>query len=195
MTLHEAQTKLRLLCEQYWVGAGVAWGDTNMVFPSLPFVTLKVQSINRPAHPNSEYIDGQFVDRYHVSARIDANLFTKGHHIDADGYHNTAVSDMSRFVSFLNSEYATSWCAENGIAVMAEGQCLDATTILNNNAREFRAFQQLTMSFVETAMGYTGVCAESGFTQTVSGGGSHKLATMDAGYFTDIELTQEESNE
>ena len=196
MVLHEAQTKLRQLLEQYWEGASVAWGDTNMVRPTLPFVTLKVQSITRPAHPCSEYLDGQFVDRYHITARIDVNLFTKGQHITGtDGYHNTAVSDMSRFVSFLNSEYAASWCAENGIAVQAEGQCLDATAILNTHAREYRAFQQLTMSFVETSTGYAGVSTERGFAQSASGGGSNELATTDAGYFTDIELTQEDSNE
>jgi len=196
MVLHEAQTKLRQLLEQYWEGASVAWGDTNMVRPTLPFVTLKVQSITRPAHPCSEYLDGQFVDRYHITARIDVNLFTKGQHITGtDGYHNTAVSDMSRFVSFLNSEYAASWCDENGIAVHAEGQCLDATAILNTNAREYRAFQQLTMSFVETATGYAGVSTERGFAKSASGGGSNELAALDAGHFTDIELTQEDSYE
>lgn len=217
MTLNELQEHLLDLTERYFTGAKVTWAQEKLVKPAPALVTLRTGNVSRPLQPITEVIDGVPCGYYPSRVLLEVNLFTKGKTFKPEdgataAQENTAVNDLLDFVNFINSPVVIDWCFTKDIAITPNGDVLDATAAINDTRWEYRAMIELTVDFVQAAVGATGILAESSikyekdpekpdepakphidpvWSQNSSGGGSQELADETTGYFEAVEIEQE----
>lgn len=195
MTTEEMQTLFEQFVKSYFAGARVLWGETNQVKPFLPFVSLKLTNVSRLIHPDTVG-EEEVCRRYLCSAQITVNLYTQGRKpptspgMTAPPSRNTAVSDMQHFLCFLDSDEGQDFLAEHNLCILAQGNTLDVSALLNESKYEYRALQEFTVEFVDEVIGHAGITLPKGevFKPTPSGGGTKEQAESETGWFHEVEL-------
>ncbi|MBQ7445913.1 MAG: hypothetical protein IJS71_08295 [Clostridia bacterium] len=176
MTVGQVKTFFYNLVKEYFTGATVVWGAVpTAVRPTLPFVTLQTGDIIRA---RDGIIEGNDFTKY-IPCRIsiDVNLYTKGKAVSVTGgtyYENTATEDLSDFVNFIMSPYAQAKFQAQNIGMSIEVGLRDLTQVLDEEF-EYRAMQEVTLSYNEESAGYAGI-TRANWQQNSSGGGSATLA-------------------
>lgn len=220
MNVREARQLMYDLLSLYFKGASVMYGSqSNTVKPSAPLVTLSTVSVNRPANPPTATVDGYPVSYYPTAMVLQIDLYTKGAPVEvAPGQsvpmENTALNDMMEFANFLGSAYIVNWCHLNDVSLYVTEDVRDTTALINNASFQFRSTLELTLSFTQKAVGYTGILdagsikhttpegeaegddqapdvyVKPEFEPTPSGGGNTELAEETIGYFTEVEIKE-----
>lgn len=192
MNIGDVKTFIYNLVKEYFTGATVVWGAIhNAVRPTLPFVVLQTGDIIRA---RDSIVAGEDFDQYYAArVSVDVNLYTKGKAVTVSGgtyYENTATQDLSDFVNFLLSPYAQVKFRENNIGLSLESGLRDLTQVLDEEF-EYRAMQELVLTYYETSAGYAGISATN-WAQTSSGGGSQALANELEYDIEEVEIEHDE---
>ncbi len=187
MNLNEVKDVLYDVASGFFAGASVIWAEQNNTTPPLPYVTLKMGGVGRNRAPVEDKDD--FNHRYYPSsATLEINLYTAGKPVAAgdgtedpgtmgstDNHVNTAVSDLTEFFNYLESEYTTDYLTGKGIDICLNPPVRDLTSLQNNRSYRYRAMAEAAVSFpweANNAYG-TGYMADI---PDSSGGGNRKMA-------------------
>lgn len=210
MKLAEARELFRQLTKEYFQTATVIFGrQSRIARPDMPLVSITHGDVTRCQFPPRGYIDGCEVASYPTKASVRVDLFTHGAPVLEGGIavaaSDTAVDDLLAFSNFLESVYAIEWCRQNDIAISTNGEVKSLTGILNETNYEFRAQLNLSLYFIQRAVGRAGILGDESlqlgdkdgdkvkpdFQGPSSGGGSQDLADLETGYFTSAEITEQ----
>lgn len=190
MNINGVRSAIYEIVSRYFAGAEVAWGDTNMTKPKLPFVTLKLGDVQRAMWPNKRYVDGEPFYDYPSQVRLTINLFTRGKKVlqgqDMAIREDTSENDMMEFENFVNSDWFISWEKQKNIYIRPDGPVRPLTALINDTNWEYRAMAEFIVAYTEIASGATTV-----WSQNPSGGGSEELANITNGYFDHVVLDYE----
>lgn len=213
----EAIDTLHEMLSLFFAGATVVHGkQSHGVKTSAPMVVLSVISVKRTQNPEETiHVDGYPVSYYPTDMMVQIDLYTKGSPVqDIPGQmvpmENTAVNDLVDFLNFVGSEYFADWCYRWDTDLVPTGNVLDTTELLNSTNWQYRATTELVMSFIQKAVGHSGILApdsikherpededtedgtymEPEFHPSHSGGGSEEIAKIITGYFTSAETTE-----
>lgn len=190
MNINGVRSAIYEIVSRYFAGATVAWGDTNMTKPRLPFITLKLGDVQRAMWPNKRYINGEPQYDYPSQVRLTVNLFTRGQKVlqgsDMAIREDTSENDMMEFVNFVNSDWFIQWENEKNIYVRPDGPVRPLSALINDTNWEYRAMAEFIVAYTEIAAGATTV-----WSQNPSGGGSEELANITDGYFEHVNLDYE----
>ncbi len=189
MTLEEVKDCLYDTVQKYFEAGTVIWAEHGNTVPSRPYMTMKMNAVSRAAFPIEEEETSLRQRAYQCSSILEINLYTKGKAVTEDegitaGCINTAVSGLSRFSNYMESEYITDLLTDAGIAVSLMPPVKDLSFLENENAWLYRAMAEYTVSFVMEADGAYGIsCFEvqpgngSGTGKPDSGGGDDEGTT------------------
>lgn len=198
MDLSEAKEAFRELTVKYFPNITVAYAkQSQMVKGDTPLVMLTFGVINRPINPPTQIIDGRPISYYETSVPVQIDLFTKGRKrkvakgISA-AYENTAAEDLTKFVDFLNSEYAIQFCSSRDIAVIIPNAVTDLTDLINDTSYEFRAMVEVELRFTSVALGYSGTLSAQSIERLPPEPGALPSTIDKATVFGDAELLMPE---
>lgn len=187
MNINGVRAAIYEIVSRYFAGATVAWGDTNMTKPMLPFITLKLGDVKRAMWPNKRYVGGEPYYDYPSQVLLTVNLFTRGKKAlqgsDTAIREDTSENDMMEFLNFVNSDWFLSWEKQKNIYIRPEGSVRNLTALTNDVNWEYRAMAEFMVGYTEVASGATTV-----WSQNPSGGGSEELADITNGYFDHVNL-------
>lgn len=167
MTLEEVKDFLYDTAQKYFEAGTVIWAEHGNTVPLRPYMTMKMNAVNRAAFPIEEEETSLRQRAYQCSSILEINLYTKGKAVTTDegstaGCINTAVSGLSRFSNYMESEYITDMLADMGIAVSLMPPVKDLSFLENENAWLYRAMAEYSVSFVMEADGAYGIsCFEA----------------------------------
>lgn len=144
----------------------IEWGKTKQVNPDSPFLMLTAVSATRHYLPIELVRNGVITQSYEVTAMVQVDLFTKGAELTDGEYviganENTAVSDLSDFLNFLNSQFVQDWCHAHNIAIHCD-DVNDLTALVNSTSWDYRAMTELEIKYMQTAVGHSGTMYENG---------------------------------
>lgn len=197
LTPDQIKENIYSLVKEYFTGAEVYWMEERGVKSALPFVTLKLSSLLRSQFPITREENGELVKYYPSETTLEINLYTCGKSPPpiagkVSARRNTALSDLSQFVSFIMSEYAISFMEENNLEIVPTGPVRDVTALLGGSQFEFRAMQEFSVTFVQEAREWAGIgVAEGSEWQQASGGGTEELAGIKTGWADAVEVIGE----
>ncbi|MDR2359674.1 MAG: hypothetical protein LBD85_00105 [Oscillospiraceae bacterium] len=224
MTLNNVKSRLYERVSEYWDGAVVKWGAAPGVKPKSPLVVLRMGTVTRVARPIEQSADGSYIAVYPSETTLQIDLFTRGKRVTASGgagyYENTAVSDLLRFVNYLDSPATINWLAKNDLSMHLLGGVHDLSEIINDTQWSYRAMCELRIGFTEWAAEYEATLGDdrvevneegdiikdgavefdaegnpdgvdhTAWEQTASGGGTKELAGKNTGFFTEAEIRE-----
>ena len=191
MNLLELREALYETTASFFMGATVIWAEQAATLPKLPYLTLKVGSLQRTAFS----ITSQDGTRYYPCQTIaELNLYTKGKPIQRNGqgeenYINTATSDLMEFFNFMESEEMTDRLARAGIEVSLLPPIRDLTELQNDSQYRYRAMAEATISFAQEASGLYGLVGLPEMPNS-SGGGSQEWIEAEINSIEGVELTE-----
>jgi len=166
MTQSKLKRIIHELVETYFKAATVTWGMIKTVSPNVPHILLNMSDITRPYQPITQNINGVSCYCYPSKTTLQIDLYTKG--IKRGGgvgirsaYENTAVSDLTDFVNFLNSEYVSDWSEVHDVSVLANN-VTDLTAVINETTWDYRAMVEVEIGFTQTAVGHAAIMYENG---------------------------------
>lgn len=192
MNIAELRRVLYDLAQDYFVGATVAFGNTNITKPKLPYVLLTLGTLQRPSKPEIRFWDGRVVQIYPCTISLVVNLYSKGllnSDFGADYYEDTAQSDLAAFVSYIDSDAGIAYSKEHDIYVALISGPDDLSALENDTFYEYRARAEFMVGFTDVVVGKAGQLGPGGeLVPNGSGGGSEAIATEETGYFTAVEL-------
>ncbi len=157
MKTQDVKELFRAKAKEFFTGSEVIFArQSRIAKPEIPLVVITFGNVRRPVFSNRIVRDGIIVDQYQSRLAVTVDLFTHGEPVkDYFGtvvaYENTAVDEMLAFCDYLNSVRTTDWSAENGIAILTEGEAQDLTGIVNDNNYEYRARQELFLYYTHDA--------------------------------------------
>lgn len=191
MNLAEVKERLYDLTELFFKGATVIWSEQINTKPPLPYVTLKCGGVSRTLFSAD---DGEGNSVYQAKTTLEVNLFTKGHPITARGgvtgnYANTAVSDLTEFTNFLDSEEMVNIIAGYGMDVLLMPPIRDLTDLQNDSKYRYRAMAEFTVSFAQEANGPYGIGGMP-LIPNASGGGTSEMADAVTESIEEIEIDE-----
>ncbi len=191
MNLDEVREILYDLTESFFKGATVIWAEQINTKPPIPYVTLKTGGVSRTLFPVD---DGESGRVYQAKTTWEVNLFTKGQPMAARegimGNHvNTAVSDLTEFTNFLDSEEIVGIIAGHCMDVMLVPPVQDLTDLQNDSKYRYRAMAEFTVSFAQEANGPYGIGGVP-LVPNSSGGGTKEMAEATADTIEGIEITE-----
>jgi hypothetical protein len=214
MTPDNVKSRLYSRISAYWSSATVKWGAAPGVKPLSPLVVLRMGAVTRPARPIAQLAaDGSYVAAYPSETTLQVDLFTRGKLVTSssgDYYENTAVSDLLRFVNYLDSPATVDWLTKNDISLYLLGSVQDLSEVVNDTQWSYRAMCELGIGFTEWAAEYEsilgdenikfdedgnpmGICGGN-WAQTASGGGTKELAAETTGFFTEAKINEVDIN-
>jgi hypothetical protein len=198
MNLNECKNEIYSLISEYWGGATVIWGSQRLVTtPKPPLVVLQViGTIKRPTFPiKTTDNDGEIVTTYQNNFMLQIDLYTESGNLNyPDSPENTAMSDLQNFCCYMDSQKAIDWCYKNDIQFYNDIGVTDLTDIINDTQYRYRAMCQYNVSFTQNSKGYANISPTNGkWQQTKSGGGTQELANQETGYFTKVNIEQNNS--
>ena len=176
MNLEEVKQCIYDATKKFFEKVPVIWSEQIGPKPSLPYVTLKVGSIDRKMFPaENEY----HVRYYQCSSVLEINLYTKGKKMGVEesatvNYANTALSDMSDFVNFIESDVMTDFFYCNDISLMLKPPVRDLSELSNETKYRYRAMAEFDITFTQEVDGAYGTMKMPEVTNS-SGGGSEGL--------------------
>lgn len=187
VNLNEIKNAIYDVVSGYFSGASVIWAEQINTTPPLPYVTLKMGGVGRTRVPVEDKDD--FNHRYYPSSTtLEINLYTAGKPVTAgdgtedprtmgftDNYVNTAVSDLTEFFNYLESEYTTDYLTGKGIDICLNPPVRDLTSLQNNRSYRYRAMAEAAVSFSWEANNAYGIGYMTDIPDS-SGGGNEKMA-------------------
>lgn len=198
MTLEKVKEQICKITEFYFTGATVLWAELANTKPPLPYVTLKIGHLDRTAFPIEEETEER-ERSYQCSTILEVNLYTRESMITEEkvtgSYANTALSDLTSFTNFLESEEITDKLAKDGIAISLMPPARDLSFLENETAYRYRAMAEYAVSFVIQADGAYGIGGME--IPNSSGGGTKEMAEtpIEAIKEVEIEVERREENE
>lgn len=191
MNLAEVKERLFDLTELFFNGATVIWSEQINTKPPLPYVTLKCGGVNRTSFPVDDG-DGRRV--YQAKTTWEVNLYTKGQPITVGegvtgNYANTAVSDLTEFTVFLDSESVVDIIAGYGMDVTLMPPVRDLTNLQNDSKYRYRAMAEFSVSYVQEADGPYGTGGMP-LVPNSSGGGTKEMADAVSETIEEVEITE-----
>lgn len=180
MSIEEVRQTLYDTVSDFFVGATVIWAEQVITIPSFPYVTLKIGPLQRNAFP---IFKDDFTRYYLCSVTAEINLYTQGKKIETKGnalanYANTAISDMTDFFNYLESEIITDMLAGKGIDISLIPPVRDLSELLNDSRYRYRAMAEATISFALEADGMYGISGMAAAPNS-SGGGTQEMVDID----------------
>ncbi len=182
-----AMELFRQITQEYFAHGTVKFADQSRVQKSsLPLVVLKPGAVRRPLHPNVELVDGELVQCYPSRLSFTVDLFTHGAPVKASAedeaatgipegtvvaYANTAMSDLTEFMDYLNSQHVIDWCAANDCSVLTDGDPQDTSGVVNDTNYEYRARLTVMFYFTQQVTGYAGASHENSILYPDGAGG------------------------
>ena len=193
MNLLELKEALHETTASFFMGATVIWAEQAATLPKLPYLTLKIGSLQRTAFSITSQ-DG--IRYYPCQTTAEFNLYTTGKPIQGssqgeENYINTATSDLMDFFNFMESEEMTDRLAKAGIEISLLPPVRDLTELQNDSSKfRYRAMAEATISFAQEAEGLYGI---GGMPEApnASGGGSQEMAEAEISSIEEIELAEE----
>lgn len=191
MNLAEVKEKLYDWTEMFFRGAAVIWFEQINTKPTLPYVTLKCGGAGRSAFPVD---DGEGRRVYQAKTTWEVNLYTKGQPVTVGegvtGNHaNTAVSDLTEFTVFLDSENMVDIIAGYGMDVTLTPPVRDLSDLQNDSKYRYRAMAEFSVSFVQEADGPYGAGGMP-LVPNSSGGGTKEMADAVTETIEEVEITE-----
>lgn len=191
MNLAEVKEKLYDLTAMFFKGATVMWAEQINTKPALPYITLKCGNADRTTFPVD---DGDGGRAYQEKTMFEVNLYTKGQPVTAgDGvtgnYANTAVSDLTEFTIFLDSDETVNIIAGCGMDVMLIPPVRDLSDLQNDSKYRYRAMAEFSVSYLHGADGYYGISGMP-LIPNSSGGGSKDMADAAVETIETIEIAE-----
>lgn len=191
MNLEKVKETLYDMTEMFYNGATVIWTEQINTKPNLPYVTLKLGSIQKTTFPITDK-DG---NRYYLcKTTLEVNLYTQGKPVTVGdnvtgNYENTATSDMLDFIKFIESDSIVDYLAGKGVDVLLIPPVRDLTDLQNDRSYRYRSMTEMTVSWAEDADGPYGIRRMAGVPNS-SGGGTEEM--VNAEYYTieEIEITE-----
>ena len=176
MNLEAVENILYDITEMFFKGATIVWTEQMNTQPPLPYVTLNLGGINRTSFPIVEEDGNRY---YPCNTMLEVNLYTKGKPVTigenvTGNYANTAVSDLTDFFNFMDSDNGVDILAEKGVTVSLVPPVRDLTYLHNDRNYRYRAMAEATVSFVMEADGPFGT-ASMKVIPNYSGGGTSEM--------------------
>ena len=164
MNLNEVKNVIYDVVSGYFAGASVIWAEQINTTPPLPYVTLKTGGVGRTRVPAGKPVETED----HTDRESAEKGFTGNH-------ENTAVSDLTDFFNYLESEYTTDYLTGKGVNICLNPPVRDLTSLQNNRGYRFRAMAEASVSFSwEADNAYGAGCMPE--IPDSSGGGNRKMA-------------------
>ncbi len=191
MNLAEVKERLYDLTDMFFKGATVIWSEQINTKPPVPYITLKTGGVSRPSFPVE---DGEGRRVYQAKTTWEVNLFTKGQPITAGegvtgNYANTAVSDLTEFTNFLDSEEIVGIIAKYGMDITLMPPVRDLSDLQNDSKYRYRALAEFSVSFVQEAYGPYGIGGMP-LAPNSSGGGTKEMADAVTETIEEVEITE-----
>lgn len=191
MNLAQVKEKLYELTNTFFQGATVIWSEQINTKPPLPYLTLKCGGVNRMVFPVK---DKEGRRAYQTKITFEVNLFTKGQPITVGegvtgNYANTAVSDLTEFANFLDSEEMVSSIAGYGMDLLLLPPIRDLTELQNDSKYRYRAMAEFTVSYVQEADGAYGI-GSMPLIPNSSGGGTKEMIETEIETIETVEITE-----
>lgn len=191
MNLEEVKDTLYDIADMFFVGATVIWTEQINTKPPLPYVTLKVGSIQRTSFPVVDDNENRY---YPCRTTVEVNLFTKGKPVTVKekvtgNFANTATSDMMDFFNFVESERITDLLAGRGMDISLVPPVRDLTDLQNDSRYRYRSMAEATISFVEEADGPYGIGGMP-YAPNSSGGGTPEKVDATTETIEEVELIE-----
>ena len=191
MNLEAVENILYDITEMFFKGATIVWTEQMNTQPPLPYVTLNLGDINRTSFP---IVDEDGNRYYPCSTMLEVNLYTKGKPVTigenvTGNYANTAVSDLTDFFNFLDSDNGVDILAGKGVTVSLVPPVRDLTNLQNDRNYRYRAMAEATVSFAMEADGPFGT-ASMEVVPNYSGGGTSELAEATTDTIEEIVITE-----
>lgn len=191
MNLAEVKDRLYELTDSFFKGATVIWSEQINTKPPLPYIALKCGGVGRTSFPVG---DGEGRRVYQSKTTWEVNLFTKGQPITVGegvtgNYANTAVSDLSEFANYLDSEEIVDIIAGYGMDITLMPPVRDLTNLQNDSKYRYRAMAEFTVSFVQEADGPYGMGGMP-LVPNSSGGGTKEMAEAETETIEEVEITE-----
>lgn len=181
MNLKEVRDSIYDIAAMFFQGATILWAEQINTKPPLPYVTLKTGQLSRTVFPIREN-DGSRYYPSQVTAEI--NVYTKGRQA-AGGENmtgnceNTAVSDLTDFFNFVESDNVTDILAGRGLDIMLNQPVRDLTDLQNDSRYRYRSMAEMTVSFAMEAGGPYGIAGAAQIPSPSGGGTTEMLETED----------------
>ena len=187
----EVKDRLADIVKNFFPGASVIWTEQMNTRPKLPYITLKLGSINRTAFPVE---DDEGRRAYQYSTMMELNLYTDGQPLIVEGCEtgnriNTATSDLMEFSNYLESDAVVDDLSSDGMGVMLSGPVRDLTELQNTTNYRYRAMAEYAVTFCGLA---NGMYAESNMplVPNSSGGGSEDQAAKEVQPIVEVTITE-----
>ena len=104
-------------------------------------------------------------------------------------YVNTAVSDLTEFTNFLDSEEIVSIIAGYDMDIMLIPPVRDLSDLQNDNKYRYQAMAEFSVSFVQKADGFYGI-GDMFLVPNSSGGGTKEMADAVVETIEEVEITE-----
>lgn len=185
MSLEDAKKTIYDLVAGFFVGATVIWAEQTNTKPPLPYVTLKTNGLKRSTFP----IDSDSGRFYNAGTTLEINLYAQGKPIvvgenTTGNFINTAVSDLTDFFSYLDSDNMIDIVSEAGLDIMLMPPVRDLTELKNEVKYRYRAMAEAEVSFVLLANGAYGITEIN-----ASGGGTDEMIHSQRETIETVEIT------
>lgn len=168
MTHERLKKILHNFVKLYFADATVIWGQTKVVNTMAPQITLTMGKTQRAYISTRTTNNGVPTDFYPSKTILQIDLSTKGSEVmteTEDGVlttrRNTAVSDLTEFVNFMNSDFGINWCDNHNITLISD-RINDLTNVINDTSWDYRAMTEIEVHFTETAVGHSGIGFDDG---------------------------------
>ena len=193
MNLKSVKDVLYDVTAMFFQGATVIWAEQMNTKPKLPYVTLKVNGINKTSFPIT---DDELDRQYPCDTVWEVNLYTQGRPVTVGNkvtgnYANTATSDMLDFFMFLESDNIIDYLAGNEVDIQLRPPVRDLSDLQNNTSYRYRSMAEATVSWMDDASGPYGLGGKP-YVPNSSGGGTEEMAKAEYGTFesADIEIIE-----
>lgn len=177
---------------RFFAGACVLWAEQVNTKPNPPYVTLSTGGIRRSAFPIIDE-DGRAV--YQCETTLEVNLYTNGKPVSSragqtGNFIDTAVSDMSEFSIFLDSEAMTEFFSGKSVGIMLMPPVRNLTGLQNSTQYRYRAMAEFAVSYVQEADGRYGI-SNMPMVPNSSGGGTDEMAAVATEAIDAVEIINE----
>lgn len=193
MNLSELRSFTYELVSGFFQKATVVWAEQQMVKPTLPYITLKFGDVQRTTFP---VVDGDLNRSYPCSVTLEINLYTMGRKIGggkgtAGSYENTAVSDLSDFFRYMDSDEIIDRISGAELDFELMPPIRDLSELMNDKNYRYRAMAEVTVSYSEQANGAYGIGGITSAYPNQSGGGTAEMAETDINTIEKVDLQEE----
>ena len=189
MNILDVKEKIYDIVDMFFTGASVVWVEQTATRPNTPYITLKTGSVNRTFFATS---DDSLKKKYSCSPILEINLYTKGTALKIGGKStknniNTALSDMTDFVNFLESPEITDIISKEGMSIYLNPPVRDLTELQNDSNFRYRSMAEFTVTWPEVIQGAYG-SVNMDITPNSSGGGTEAYTNAENNIIENIEI-------